>query len=155
MCEKYILSVNTDNGRKNKSKGNMKTNGCLLKECFKEGFSVEEAIMCVESFDDVQRYSLDKCELTKTQKKRVIERLLKFSETYDEIWNVDKCAIVMGYALTYKQIKRMIEKLVWASESRIDLEMVGRYARSKGLFGLYCNVKGEKKVAKLLGLPRN
>ena len=135
--------------RETKKTNNMKQS-CLLKGSFKEGYSVEEAIMCVKSFDDVRRYCLDERELTKTQKRQVIGKLLKFSETYDEIWDVNECAVLMHYTLTHRQTKSLIKKLVWAAKTRDELKAVGKYARSKGLFEVYFGAKGEKRLSELL-----
>lgn len=128
----------------------MKNYHLSIKNCLMDEVAFKDAIKSIKSFKDVQNYLLNDCALTKKQKRCVIEKLIKFSKNYDEIWDVKRCADEMLYDLTLKQNKQIIEKLVCASSSSKDLERVKEYARSKGLFRDYLKAEIGKKIAEIL-----
>lgn len=128
----------------------MRLNCCSIENCFLDKKSVEELPKSVKMFKDMQNCSLNNCALTKKQKRWVVENLIKFSRNYDEIWDIKKIANDMSYSLTSNQTERIIEKLVWSSDSDEDLKKVKEYACSKGLFRSYYDVYMSKKLAKVL-----
>lgn len=103
----------------------------------------------VKSLDDGQDL-LDFGSLTKSQKRWEIEKLIKASKNYDEIWEIEAFAKKMNYSLTKRQAERIIEKLVWTADSSEKLIKVKSYASSKNLYMTYFNARYGKEIAEVL-----
>lgn len=110
---------------------------------------IRDSAETLKSLDNGQNL-LDFGSLTKSQKRWEIERLIKSSKNYDEIWEIEAFAKKMAYSLTKKQRERIIKKLVWTADSSEKLINVKNYARSNGLFMTYFKARYGKEIAEVL-----
>ena len=85
--------------------------------------------------------------LTKRQKRHLMEKLIKLAKTSDEIWRGVNFADKMAYALTKKQNKAIISKLVECPDS--DLKKVKMYAEMTDLILFYLNKLTENEIEKV------
>jgi hypothetical protein len=136
-----------------KNKKKMEKNCFIEGNFIKSGKFIDKAISSVVSYEDAMALCkmINLESLKKQQKERLVKKLIKFSNTYDEILSVkDYYVKILQYSLTDKQIVRLIEKLVWASTDNQQLEEVKKYARSKGLLSRYMKAFFGKRIAEVL-----
>ena len=113
-----------------------------------------DMIRSVKSYEDVMVLldKIDKPKLLKRQQKlRIVMKLIKYSQSYDEIMNVKNYSvIILQYPLTEKQVWRIIKKLVWASANDQQLREVKDYAKSNGYLDRYHKVLFSKCISDFL-----
>ena len=101
-----------------------------------------------KTFREVEHALSTYTHLTKAQKRAALEKLIKFSKTTKNYWDVVKIAKKIDYSLTDKQNERIVSALLELGDDQNKIE---DYARSKGILLHYFNEITRDRIAKILG----
>lgn len=87
--------------------------------------------------------------MTKTQKRWAVERLIKLAGNPGDVWNVVEYADKIDYSLTGNQKKSIVSKLV--SFPDVDFEKVESYVNCNGLRLHYVMETTQQELKKIFG----
>lgn len=125
----------------------------MKENCFINEKSIDEAIKSVKSIEEIRFLCdsfRDPSSLKRYQKERLMKKLIKFSQSYNELCEIKNHYVkILGYDMTHKQICELIEKLVCVAHNKHELEEIKKFAKKNHLMNRYMKAHISKDMNKL------